>query len=62
MIYNGVYFSKFVGLQCTDCNSNVNRLHHRFFMLYVLKTSCLKEIILRKKPMVYKGFNYDAAL
>ena len=29
--YNEVSFSKFVSLQCTECNSIENILHHRFF-------------------------------
>ena len=28
----------FAALQCTDCNSTINRLHHRFFSEYVPKT------------------------
>ena len=46
------FFSKVVCLQCPDCNSSIKRLHHRFFLHYVSKSSCLKKNILRKKLMM----------
>ena len=50
-IYNGVYFNKAANLsvQCTDCNSTINRLYHKFFSQNVPKTSCLNKNILKKK-------------
>ena len=30
-VQDGVYFGKVTRLQCTDCNSIIKRLHHRFF-------------------------------
>ena len=52
-----VCLSKVKNLQCTDCNSIVKRLHPRFFLEYILNTSCLKKNILRKKSMVDQRFN-----
>ena len=51
-VYDGVFFSKVVCLQCIDCNSSIKRLHHRFFPQYVSKSSCLKKNILRKKSVM----------
>ena len=42
-VKDGVYFSKVASLlQCTDCTSNINRLHRRIFLENALKTCCLK--------------------
>ena len=40
--YDEVSFSKVTNLQCLDCNFSIKRTHHRFFLEYVPKTSCLK--------------------
>ena len=50
--YNGVSFSKVTSLQLSGCNFTIKRTHHRFFLEYVLKTTCLKKNILRKKSVV----------
>ena len=50
--YNGVSFIKVTSLQLSDCNFTIKRPHHRFFLEYVLKTSCLNKTILRKKSVV----------
>ena len=42
-VYDGVSFSKVASLQCSDCNLALKRTHHRFFLKYVPKTSCLKK-------------------
>ena len=47
-VYDGVYFSNATNLQCTDCNSAIRNLHHRFFLQYAPKTSCLKRNTWRK--------------
>ena len=61
-ICDGVSFSKVTSLQCSDCNFTIKRTHHRFFLDYVLKTSCIKKTILRKKSVVDKRHNKVAAL
>lgn len=33
------HFSKFANLQCSDCNSTINRLCHRYFVENLQKTS-----------------------
>ena len=33
-VYDDVYFSKAISLQCTECNSNRKRPHHRLFLKY----------------------------
>ena len=38
-----VYFCKVANLQCTDCTSTINRLHHQFFSENVPKNSCLND-------------------
>ena len=58
----GVYFSKITNLQCTDRNSTKKKLHHKFFLEYVPKTSCFKKSILRKKYMVDRPLNNFLAL
>ena len=50
--YSGVSFSKVTSLQLSGCNFTIKRTHHRFFLEHVLKTSCLKINILRKKSVV----------
>ena len=41
--YDEVSFSKVTGLHCSDCNVDLKSTHHRFFLEYVPKTSCLKK-------------------
>lgn len=48
-IYDGIYFNKVTGVQCTGCSSNTKRIHHRLLLEYVPETNCLKKNILRKK-------------
>ena len=50
--YHGVSFSKVTSLMLSGCNFTMKRTHHRFFLEYVPKTSCLKKNILRKKSVV----------
>ena len=52
-VYEGVSFSKVTNLQRSDCNFAIKIAHHRYFLECVLKTSCPKNNILRKK--VYGG-------
>ena len=46
--YDGVSFSKNTNLQCSDCNFAIKTTHHRLFLEYLPKTSCLKENKKRK--------------
>ena len=34
-VFDGVYFNKVASVQCTDSNSALNRLHHRFVLEYI---------------------------
>ena len=34
---NEIGFSKIASMHCTDCNSIINRFHHKFFLKNVLK-------------------------
>ena len=34
-VSDGVYFSNVASLHCADCNSALNRLHHRLFLEYI---------------------------
>ena len=52
-VYEGVSFSKVTNLQCSDCNFAIKIAHHRYFLEYVPKTSCLKKYYFDKK--VYGG-------
>ena len=52
-VYEGVSFSKVTNLQCSDCNFAIKITHHRYFLEYVAKTSCLKKQYFEKK--VYGG-------
>ena len=52
-VYEGVSFSKVTNLQCSDCNFAIKIAHHRYFLEYVPKTSCLKKQYFEKK--VYGG-------
>ena len=61
-VFDGVYFSKVASLQFIDCNSTVNRLHHRFSLEYVPETKLLKKNIWRKESVVYERFNKVATL
>ena len=40
--YGGGSFSKVISLQFSDCNFAIKRIHHRFFLRNIPKTSCLK--------------------
>ena len=53
-IEDGVYFSKVASLQCNDCTFTINRLHHRFFLENVWKTSCLKGTFLKRFMMQHR--------
>ena len=53
---------KVTNLQCSDYNFAIKIAHHRYFLEYVPKTSCLKKHfekknILRKKSMVDQLLN-----
>ena len=52
-VYEGVSFSKVTSLHCSDCNSAIKTAHHRYFLEYVAKTSCLEKQYFEKK--VYGG-------
>ena len=39
--YERVSFSKVTNLQCSDCNFAIKIAHHRYFLEYIPKTSCL---------------------
>ena len=52
-IYEEVSFSKVTSPQCSDCNFAIKIDHHRYFLEYVPKTSCLKKQYFEKK--VYGG-------
>ena len=52
--YDGVSFSKNTNLQCSDCNLAIKRTHHRFFLEYPPKSSCLKKIKKRKSLLCEK--------
>ena len=41
--YGGVSFSKVISLQFSDCNFVIKRIHHRFFLGNIPKTSSLKK-------------------
>ena len=43
-IYGGVSFSRVTSLQFSGCNFAIKRIHHRFFLGNVPKTSCLKKV------------------
>ena len=60
----GVSFSKVISFQFSDCNIAIKRIHHRFFLGNVPKTSCLKKFIffLRKKSLVDQSRNKAVAL
>ena len=65
-IYGGVSFSRVTSPQFSGCNFAIKRIHHRFFLGNVPKTSCLKIIkkvfFLRKKSIVEQCLNKAAAL
>ena len=56
-VYEGVSFSKVTNLQCSDCNFAIKIAHHRYFLEYVPRTSCL-----RKQSMVDQLLNKVATL
>ena len=43
-IYGGVSFSRVTSLQFSGCNFAIKRIHHRFFLEKIPKTSCVKKI------------------
>ena len=47
-VYDATFPTKVTYLQCGDCITTVNRLAHRFFSEYVLKTSFLKRYFKKK--------------
>ena len=51
-VYEGVSFSKFTNLQCSDCNFAI-KIVHQILLEYVSKTTCLKKQYFEKK--VYGG-------
>ena len=51
------FFSKVTCLQCTNCNSCLKKLLHKFFWEPLSKASCLKKNILKKKSMMDHCFN-----
>ena len=56
-VFDGVYFSKVVRLQCKGSNGTLGRLHQRFFSVYAPKINCLKNNDLTKKSTVYQRFS-----
>ena len=52
--HGGVSFSKVISLQLLDCNFARKRIHHRFFLGNVPKTSCLKKNFFFEKK-IYSG-------
>ena len=55
------FLSKIECLQCSDCNSSIKRLHHRFSPEYVSTSSCQEEYF-EKKVNHGKCFNKVEAL
>ena len=64
--YGGVSFSKVISLQFSDCNFAIKRIHHRFFLENVPKTSCFflkkESLFLNKKSILDQCLNKTAAL
>ena len=52
-VYEEVPSSKVINLQCSNCNFAIKKAHHRYFLEYVPKTSCVKKQYFEKK--VYGG-------
>ena len=48
-VYEEISFRKVTNLQCSDCNFVIKITHHRYFLEYVPKTSCLKKQCFGKK-------------
>ena len=66
-VYEGISFRKVTNLQCSNCNFAMKIAHHRYFLEYVPKTSCLKKHfekknIFRKKTTVDQLLNKVATL
>ena len=61
--YDAVSFGKVISLQFSDCNFAIKRIHHRFFLENVRKTSYLnkKQIKSNFEEKVYSGLNKAAA-
>ena len=51
--YNRVSFRRVTSLQFSGCNFTIKRTHHKFFLEYIPKTSCLKKEYFKKK--LYAG-------
>ena len=64
--YDGVSSSKVISLQFSDWNFALKRIHHRFILENVPKTSCLKKrkkiFFLRKKCIMDQRLNKAAAM
>ena len=64
--YGGVSFSRAISLQFSDCNFTIKRIHRRFFLGNVPKTSCLKKnkdsLFLREKSIVDQRLDKAASL
>ena len=43
-VYGGASFSKVIGLLFSDCDFAIKRIHHRFFLENIPKTTCLKKV------------------
>ena len=56
--YDGVSFSKNTNLQRSDCNFAIKRTHHRFFLEYLQKSSCLKKNK-KRKSLFFENKVYD---
>ena len=56
--YDGVSFSKVKNIQSSGCNFSIKRTHHRFFLEYVPKTSCLKRNE-KTKSLLFEKKVYD---
>ena len=56
--YDEVSFSEVTNIQFSDCSFAIKRTHHRFFLEYVLKTSCLKKNK-KRKSLLFERRDYD---
>ena len=52
-VCNRVSFSRVTSLQFSGCNFTIKRNHHKFFLQYIPKTSCLRKEYFEKK--LYAG-------
>ena len=51
-VYEEISFSKDTNLQCSDCNFAIKIAHHRYFLEYAPKTSCLKKQYLENNSTI----------